>query len=142
MFFLFGGSGSRGSGLTCRKQHQIPWIFPGQFRGFFTAIPWIFHCKSGDFSPRFWGFYAAILGNFSCDFREFPGISQVGNDKMCLPFSCSGCDDDGATATLVLHDAWTRCSILCDGRKPAESGGNFGGHDTKIRREPAIWKRG
>ena len=71
--FLFGGSdrsGSRGSGLTCRKKRQIPGIFsaisrdfPLQFRGFSSAISGIFTAISG-ISPR-------IFRNVS---RQFPGI--------------------------------------------------------------------
>ena len=113
---FFGGSGSRGSGLTCRQKRQSTGIFS---------------CNSGNFSPRFRGFSPAIPGIFPRDSGDSPPRFCRGEMTKCA--YCLGAPDAMMmvrTATPVLHDAWTRCSMLCDGRKPAESGGHFGGHDT------------
>ena len=113
--FLFAVSGSRGSGLTCRQKRQISGIFPRDFR---------------DFPPRFRGFFPANSGIFPRDFGDFPPRFWVWKMTKCAYHL--GAPDAMMmvrTATSVLHDARTRCSMLCDGRNPAESGGHFGDHD-------------
>ena len=95
--FLFGGSGSPGSGLTCGQKHQIPGKFPRD---------------SGEISPRFWGNFP---GNFHGKMAERAYRFHAPDAMMMV-----------RTATAVLDDVWTRCLTPCHGRKPAESGCHFG----------------
>ena len=102
--FLFGGSGSPGSGLTCGQKRQIPGKFPRD---------------SGEISPRF-------RGNFPVYSREISrGIFEGKMIECAYRFNAPHAVMMVHTATPVLHDVRTRFLAPCHGRQPAESGGHF-----------------
>ena len=103
-FFLFGTSGSRGSGLTCGQKRQIP----GKFSR-----------DSGEISPRF-------RGNFPGHSREISrGIFEGKMIECAYLFNAPHAVMMVHTATPVLHVVRTRFLAPCHGRQPAESGGHF-----------------
>ena len=123
MFFYLQVHGAKAPVLPAGKRVRSP--------GFFPAISGIFPRDFGDFPLRFWGFPPAISGILPRDFENFSPRFWVWKFLKCA--YRLGAPDAMMmlhTASPVLHEAWPKSSMRCDGRNPAESGGHFGGHDT------------
>ena len=99
MIFLFGGWGSRGSGLTCGQKRQIPGKFPHNFPGNFPGFSRVISL----------GFFKGKMIECAYRFNAPHAMMMV------------------RTATPVLHDVRTRCLAPCHGRQPepVESGGTL-----------------
>ena len=136
--FLFGGSGSRGSGLTCGQKLQIPGKFPAISRKISRTFPGNFHGISLKMSPDFPGkFPRTFPGNF-------PGFFGGEMIKCAYRFYAPDAMMMVRTATPVLHDARTRCLAPCLGRQPAITGGHFpaGERERETQRDSEERERG
>ena len=130
--FLFGDSGSRGSGLTCRPRVRSPRK---------DRREKIAEKRSPRKDRRE---KIAVKRSPRKDRREKNCLfCRVKMTKCAYRFGAPDATMMVRTATSVLHEARTRCLSPCDGRNPAESGGHFGGESpiAEKRYVPASWQR-